>query len=279
MRLLVALDRGAGGRDALELARVLALGGEASALVVTVLSTGPLPIAYALLDEEAHEADEHFEQARAKLDGLEVETRAYGGGSPAAVLTELAEEEEFDAIVVGSPHRGVIGRVLAGSTALALLSGAPTDVAVAPRGYERGEPPRQAARIVVGYDGSAESGTALRRAEGLAKRSHARIEIATVVGRPVAIPAPVPMPYPETPFDPEGLVADALASVDPAVAAKSIRLDGDPATELTRACTGDDDLLVLGSRGYGPLTRALLGSVSRKVVRDAACPVLVARRP
>jgi nucleotide-binding universal stress UspA family protein len=38
------------------------------------------------------------------------------------------------------------------------------------------------------------------------------------------------------------------------------------------------DLLVLGSRGYGPLARVLLGSISRRVVNDARCPVLVVPR-
>ena len=36
-------------------------------------------------------------------------------------------------------------------------------------------------------------------------------------------------------------------------------------------------LIVLGSRGLGPLRRALVGSVSDSVVRHAHCPVLVVR--
>ena len=36
-------------------------------------------------------------------------------------------------------------------------------------------------------------------------------------------------------------------------------------------------LIVLGSRGLGPLRRALLGGVSDSVVRHACCPVLVGR--
>ena len=39
------------------------------------------------------------------------------------------------------------------------------------------------------------------------------------------------------------------------------------------------DLLVVGSRGLGPFTAALLGSVSEEIVDHAACPVLVVRRP
>ena len=36
-------------------------------------------------------------------------------------------------------------------------------------------------------------------------------------------------------------------------------------------------LIVLGSRGLGPLRRVLMGSVSDSVVRHARCPVLVVR--
>ena len=39
----------------------------------------------------------------------------------------------------------------------------------------------------------------------------------------------------------------------------------------------DAGLIVLGSRGLGPLRRALMGSVSDSVVRHAHCPVLVVR--
>ena len=38
------------------------------------------------------------------------------------------------------------------------------------------------------------------------------------------------------------------------------------------------DLLVLGSRGYGPVRRALLGGSSDRIVHAAACPVVVVPR-
>jgi nucleotide-binding universal stress UspA family protein len=37
------------------------------------------------------------------------------------------------------------------------------------------------------------------------------------------------------------------------------------------------DLIVIGSRGLGAISRALLGSVSESVVKHAHCPVLVVR--
>lgn len=280
MRLLIGLDRHEGGKDALELSRLLCAGQRAKALVVTVLYSEPLVQEYARLSgDAAQEAGPYFDLARNELEGVDVETRAYGGGSPAAILTALAEEDEFDAIVVGSPHRGPIGRVLAGSTAINLLNGAPTDVAVAPRGFaeDRHEGLR---RIAVAYDGTPESKFALQRAEALAKPAKAALEVITVVQPPAAVPAMTPGAYvPELPPQPEEVIGEALSSVDPSLSAETTRLDGNPVEEIVRACEEGIDLLVVGSRGYGPLTRVLLGSVSRKLACEAPCPVLVVRRP
>lgn len=280
MRLLIAHDGSDGGRDALALARTLAAADQdASALVVTVVSVAPLPMEYALLSaEESPETEAFFEEAREMLPGVVVESGAYGGASPAGVLTTLAEREDFDAIVVGSPHRGAVGRVVLGSVALSLLSGAPTDVAVAPKGYAQAD--HETFRdIAVGYDGGPEAKVALRRAEALARLSSARLKLLTVVKPPVATPVMVPGAYsPEYPPDPERVLDEGVQSVDGSLAVEPVRLDGDPARELSRECSEGVDLLVVGSRGYGPLTRVLLGSVSRRVVQDAPCPVLVVRR-
>ncbi|MFL6010134.1 MAG: universal stress protein [Rubrobacteraceae bacterium] len=63
-----------------------------------------------------------------------------------------------------------------------------------------------------------------------------------------------------------------------AVAQAHLRM-GDPDDEILRFCDeqGGFGLLVMGSRGLGPIKRKLMGSVSESVVRHAHCPVLVAR--
>ncbi|PWU12293.1 MAG: hypothetical protein C5B51_00975 [Terriglobia bacterium] len=51
-------------------------------------------------------------------------------------------------------------------------------------------------------------------------------------------------------------------------------VEGDPATEIVEfAKTGNFDLIVMPTHGYGPFRRFLLGSVTAKVLHDAHCPV------
>jgi len=54
---------------------------------------------------------------------------------------------------------------------------------------------------------------------------------------------------------------------------------GNPEEEILKFCDEQSGfgLIVMGSRGLGPIKRRLMGSVSESVVRHAQCPVLVAR--
>jgi nucleotide-binding universal stress UspA family protein len=279
LRVLAGFDGSDGGHDALELARLLAAGSDGSVTVATVLFSGPLPIDLAgLSEEEAREAEPVFDEARAVLGDLLAEAHAFGGGSPGAILTGLAEREKFDAIVVGSPHRGAVGRVVIGSVAGSLLSGAPCDVVVSPKHYAA-ERHDAFPTIAVGFDGTPEAKLALRRAEELAAPANATLKILTVAAPPIVIPGAVGYTPVPAPPEPDRILGEALESVDSKLAAQGQRLDGSPAVALTKACEDGADLLVLGSRGYGPLARTLLGSVSRKAAQNAPCPVWVVPRP
>lgn len=279
MKLLVGYDGSDGGRDALELTRVIAEATGAGVLVVSVLPYGPLPLPYQTLKEEEHERTQPLlEEAKERLRSLEVETRAFGGGSPAGVINDLAEREEIDTIVIGSAHRGAIGRTLIGSVANGLLHGAPCEVVVAPKGYasDLQDPFRT---IAVAFDDTPEAEAALKRAEAIALACRATIVVLTVAAPPTAVPGSAGY-APANPPDAGAIVTRTVKAVDERLAATGRALAGAPGPKIVEACgEAGADLLVAGSRGYGPVLRALLGSVSTQLVHNAPCPVLVVPRP
>ena len=70
---------------------------------------------------------------------------------------------------------------------------------------------------------------------------------------------------------------EAVASVGAEAHARGALREGDPARALTDA-TRELDLLVTGSRGYGPLRAVLLGGVTGPLLREAHAPVVVVPR-
>ena len=183
---------------------------------------------------------------------------------PARELREAAEAERADLIVIGSSHRGTMGRVYPGSVGDHLLHHAHCAVAVAPRGYARGD--HYGFGIAgVGFDGRPESQRALALGRRLAAQLGARLRIVAVGGEleakleDAAAFARLP--------DAEGHVIE----VDP------VLREGDPAEVL--ADEGVElDLLVVGSRGHGAILRTMLGSVGSHVIRTCPCPVMVVPR-
>jgi len=74
-------------------------------------------------------------------------------------------------------------------------------------------------------------------------------------------------------------LADAISEVagpDPGVTINPVVVQGWPA-EVLLAAAEDADLLVVGSRGRGGFTSALLGSVSQNCAHHATCPLLIIR--
>jgi coenzyme F420-reducing hydrogenase beta subunit len=57
----------------------------------------------------------------------------------------------------------------------------------------------------------------------------------------------------------------------------SVRQSGGNAAQVLIDAAADADLLVVGSRGHGVFTEALLGSVSQQCVQHARCPVVIVR--
>ncbi|MFC8716970.1 universal stress protein [Kitasatospora sp. NPDC057198] len=135
-------------------------------------------------------------------------------------------------------------------------------------------------RIVVGVDGSPASVDALRWAVGQAHAVGAQVEAVTAWLHPSA-PG-----WSGHPDDEEFGAAIARKTLDGTVA--EVSDPGRPVRIATRVVKGGAvaallaaargaELLVVGSRGFGGFTGALLGSVGQHCVQHAPCPVVVVR--
>jgi nucleotide-binding universal stress UspA family protein len=292
-QVIVGFDAHEESDDALVLGEALANVIDAELHVATVLPRGAMPFEAAIaggsvseqLDRSLYESAErrlgHGDFIRASLEG------ELGGRSAAHALYEYAAEQRADLIVVGSSHRGKVGRILPGSVGESLLRGAPCAVTVAPRGYARREHPGFGL-IGVAYDGSEEAGLALEEAERLSRSLDAELRVITV--NPVVTKTLLPV-LARFELDAEGmesLFADqrrfyrgaldtAMAKLGDESTVEAIFEEGDPAVVLAEQGI-ELDLLVMGSRGYGPVRSALLGAISSAVMRTAPCPVLITPR-
>ena len=138
-------------------------------------------------------------------------------------------------------------------------------------------------RILLATDGSPHAELAALKAIDLAKSTKARLHV-VAVGR--TFPAAVYDVYTEA--GREDLRREAQEVLDQqvrkieeaggTVAIAHLKMNERRDEAIVHLAEDiDADLIVIGSRGFGGLRRALLGNVADSVVRHAHCPVLVVR--
>ena len=284
-KIIVGVEPSARSGDAVAFARRIA---EASGARITLAGAYPYQDHPSRAANHAYrnylrdEAQTTLDRLRDGVEGVgDVATVAIADVSPARALQGLAEREAADLIVLGSSHRGKLGRVFAGTTAERLLHGAPCPVAVIPHGSDEADSP--IATIAVGHDGSTEAGEALAAAIATARAVGAGLRVvrvfsAAAYGMPAdsfgvgsVMPAEDLRGFAQATLD--ATMADLPADVE----AEPVLVTGDPVSDLIDA-SKRADLLFLGSRGYGPHRAVLLGSVSGRVICEAECPVIVVPR-
>jgi nucleotide-binding universal stress UspA family protein len=200
-------------------------------------------------------------------------------GSPARALHDLAGAEAPLLMVIGSSSRGRLGRLSPGAVTDRVLHGAPCAVAVAPSGLSLEAASAPLRRVGAAYVDAPDGHAALRTAAAIARAAAAHLRLYLVM-RPadlyVTSRPPVNDPFAHDTArrdDAEAELRLGLAAAgDPS--ASGVTLDGET-TEALAAASSDSDLLVCGSRGFGPLRTLILGGTSHGLVRRAACAVLV----
>jgi nucleotide-binding universal stress UspA family protein len=269
-RIVIGVDEREGGRDALALsARLVAPEGT---LIFCHVHVGDPLGRYTRATADRDRAVRDLRAAAAAV-GVDGDVRVVESTTPGRGLHELAEEVDADLLVVGSTRRSLLGRVLIGDDTNAALNGAVCAVAVAPAGYI--DAPPGIGEIGVGYDGSPESENALSVARELAAEFGATLSACEAI---------------ELPRDPftggtaavdthtiDALIEEARQRIADLGGVEAHAAYGFPAEELG-LYSASVDLLVVGSRGYGPIGRLMHGSTSRHLAHTARSPLLVLPR-
>ena len=287
--ILAALDLEAGSDAVLDRAIQLAGAQQAELILLHVIR-----------EEGAADASFHMDLSKGKLcSQLEGHARAaieamFAGrrigipvdilvifGAPYEVITRVARERGVDVIVIGPAQSTSLKEKILGSTADRVLRTAPTPVLVVRRFSAR--PYRHVAAAI---DFSPQSEETARQVCRLVPE--AALRLVHVLD--------IPLPFQQAMLR----AGSSQAAIDQyrSAQAKKIRndldvlagnivvggllpvlvIDGEPASALIGLSQRNDvDLLALGSHGRGTVMQALLGSVAQRILREAACDVLIAR--
>ena len=271
-KVLVGVDGTATGRDAIALGDVL------------YEPSGQLTLAHVVLRStptyQNFHATRAWSESRTMLErerqatGVAADLTGMASSSVGSGLHQLTKDCGADLLVVGSCSRGLAGRVLVGDDTRASLNGASCAVAIAPDGYA--DDPQDIRTVGVAYNDTPEAEAALAIARSLAAEHRATVRALTAVSLSSGAAR----------WDPFGAgsgemidwlqyaAKDRLRSLDGVEGRVAVGLPGD---ELT-AFSDEVDLLVVGSRSYGPLRRLMFGSTSAHLARTARCPLLVLPR-
>lgn len=196
---------------------------------------------------------------------------AVAQGGPAAALLEASTRGSL--LVVGSRGRGGFARLMLGSTSTQCATHAAVPTVVV-----RAAPEAPTKRILVGFDGSANSMASLRWAIHFAAPGTTVVVTWVWDTTPLAVGAdafffPDASDLATERFDHlVQTVADEASAGDVILEQDFIR--GTPRSALSAAAE-DADLLVVGARGHGAVGSALLGSVSTWLLHHSQIPIVV----
>jgi nucleotide-binding universal stress UspA family protein len=258
---------------------------DATGAPVVLLTVFPYP-------SLADPTGEELVRVREEASGILYELGEAAGVKPADVqviasnlvareLHRVTEHESTGVLVLGSTSRGRLGRLLPGTMGERLLAGAAAPIGMATRGYAE-RPAAALTRIGVGFDGSDESRHALEAGRVLARSSGARLRVIGVFERltfgAVATGRTGGASVNELlRAELRKALDDVLAEQPEGLAVEGRFLEGSAGEALAEE-SADLDLLVVGSRGYGPRSAVLLGGTTHALVRNSACPGLVLPR-
>jgi nucleotide-binding universal stress UspA family protein len=283
LRIMVATDGSDDARRAVDWLARLPLPPTTQVVAVTVATVPPAPLdiptvrqfTQALRDE----ALRTVESARATLAARWPAAQArLGEGEPRAELLRAIDEWAPDLVVLGARGLSAVAGALLGSVSLAVARHAACSVLVV-------KPAARPLRaVLVAADGSPHAAAAFFASLSLERMLDVRV---LGVVEPPHFPSSAPAALqPALRAAADDMMKERSAELEKALADVAAPLHGKvrvmvgraAATIVDEAAGRAADLIVVGARGMGHVTRLLLGSVSERVLRHAACPVLIVKR-
>ncbi|MGZ4306581.1 MAG: universal stress protein [Solirubrobacteraceae bacterium] len=284
-RIAVGVDGYPEGRDAAVLGAAIARATGAKLMLVAVhpdpLVVLPSEMSWKGLEKQAEAMLRETRDALAPDARIVVETDF----SIPRALHRVVGREHRDLLVMGSSRQAPEGRVRIGKRTRQLLCHFECALAVATRGMHEHVDAR-VTRVGVGFDGGPESQAALALGSAIATAAGAELRVRGVVDDRVPVLARsalgglVATEWQDVIATEEQRLreqASAAAHAMGATAGVEV-LRGRPADALL-ALSREVDLLVIGSRRWGPAARVLLGSTGEALLHDASSPVIAVPRP
>ena len=197
-------------------------------------------------------------------------------GKPAEVILSVAGEEQANMIVLGARGLGPVKELLLGSVSHRVLAHAPCPVLIVNRAMV------SLSRILLPVQGPEDAEAALRFLTAKPFKSPGEITVlsAEPYAQPVWPVGPPNKPLADDLFKITERFAGDIAAKLVALGYRAtpvVRTEAPGAAILRHAATTKPDLIMMGSRGFGGVSRFLLGSVSHAVLNRAPCPVLIFR--
>jgi nucleotide-binding universal stress UspA family protein len=277
MRVMLATDGSDHARVATEWLQKSPLPPAAEVIVVTAAAGAERDT----IDRARQAAEDARAQLLVRWPGTTVRVVQ---GDPREQIPALAAQWGADLIVMGARGLGTVKRLILGSVSTAVIHEVQCPVLVV-----KGSPGAALGVILLAVDGSPDSLVAARFVSELDAVS--KVQLLAVI-EPPYIPRSAPsIIVPALRAAASELVAEQRAECERVLAQVETDLCrmagavttsvvvGRPAEEIVKAANEPGaGLVVVGARGFGALKRALLGSVSQRVLHEAECPVLIVKQ-
>ena len=283
--IVVGCDGSPEGNDAVALGATLAALTDARLSLVGVFPTSLFPVS-GQSDRRTLRA-QTTRSLRSARDCLapQAVTHCIADNSVPRALRHFADRTQADVVVLGSNPAAPPGHTAIGRRGRQLLYDAPFALGLAARGVH--EQPGGLSAIGIGYDSGPEAAAALMVAAELARGAgDVRLLVRHIV--PDELPALTMQEWMAVKdWDHANVWEEkrrtALAETQTAVSKLAVPAEasatvGDPGYAL-RDFSATVDLLVVGSRRWGPVARLVSGGVGETLVTDAQCSTLIVPRP